>query len=45
MAVIAIIAIHWECIIPVALFDWSIITNKGSRVPKGLQDFQHANKL
>jgi hypothetical protein len=26
MAIIAIVAIHQECIIPVALFNWSVIT-------------------
>ncbi len=26
MAIDAIVAIHWECIIPVALFNWSVIT-------------------
>jgi hypothetical protein len=26
MAIIVIIAIHQECIIPVALFNWSVIT-------------------
>ncbi len=45
MAIVAIVAIHQECIIPVALFNWSAVTYYGSRVPKGPQDFQHANKL
>jgi hypothetical protein len=26
MAIVAIVAIHRECIIPVALFNWSIVT-------------------
>jgi hypothetical protein len=26
MAIVAIVAIHQECIIPVALFNWSIVT-------------------
>jgi hypothetical protein len=26
MAIVAIIAIHQECIIPVALFNWSVLT-------------------
>jgi hypothetical protein len=26
MAIVAIIAIHQECIIPVALFNWSVVT-------------------
>jgi hypothetical protein len=38
-------AIHWERIIPLAIFNWSIITYYESPVPKMLQDFQHANKL
>jgi hypothetical protein len=25
MAIVAIVAIHWECIIPVALFHWSVV--------------------
>jgi hypothetical protein len=27
MAIVAIFAIHQECIIPVALFNWSVVTN------------------
>jgi hypothetical protein len=26
MAIVAIVAIHWECITPVALFNWSVVT-------------------
>jgi hypothetical protein len=26
MAIVAIVAIHQECIIPVALFNWSVLT-------------------
>jgi hypothetical protein len=26
MAIVAIVAIHRECIIPVALFSWSVVT-------------------
>ena len=26
MAIVAIVAIHQECIIPIALFNWSIVT-------------------
>ncbi len=26
MAIVAIVAIHRECIIPVALFNWSVVT-------------------
>jgi hypothetical protein len=45
MAIIAIVAIDQECIIPVFLLNWSVVTYQGSRVPKGPQDFQHTNKL
>ncbi len=37
ITVSAMDAIHWARIIPVALFDWSVITYCGSSVPKGLQ--------
>jgi hypothetical protein len=26
MAIVVIVDIHWECIIPVALFNWSVVT-------------------
>jgi hypothetical protein len=26
MAIVTIFAIYWECIIPVALFNWSVVT-------------------
>jgi hypothetical protein len=26
MAIITIVAIYWECIIPVAFFNWSVVT-------------------
>jgi hypothetical protein len=45
MKIGAMDAIRWGCIIPVAFFNWSVVTYSGSRVPKGPQDFQHVYKL
>jgi hypothetical protein len=45
MTLSAIDVIRWKYIIPLALFNWSVITYQGSRAPKGLKDFQHVYKL
>ena len=45
MAIGAIDAIHQERIIPLALFNWSIVTYRGSPVPKGLTGNGHDYNL
>ena len=45
MTLSAINAIHQECNIPWALFNWSIVTYRGSPVPKGLTGNGHDYNL